>query len=414
MAGSISSKNRSVKGCENAGIIQPTRPRVRLAVVDSHPIQYHYQYFRLLAEAPDIELMVFYCWDTREGVQDPNYGKVKWDVPVLEGYPYHFARNWSPCPGPGDRFFAQINPELTTLLTPDRFDVVWVWGYSTLSAWLAVVTARARGLRILFRGEATLDVPRSWWRRLVKEAVVRGFLKMVDGVAFSCAANRRYYEHYGVPDKALIFSACSVDNFFFQEYALGLDRQACKVSLGLPVVRPVLLFIGRLEERKRPLDLIQAVAAMQATVKPTLLLVGDGPLRATLEGYCRQHGLLDVRFLGFRNQSELPVYYGSADVVLVVSTSDPSPKVLNEAMNFGLPSVVSDRVGTAGDLVVDGWNGFVVPCGDVGAIAQACERILTDPSLAQRMSENARNKIDEWSFESGTAAIEHWLLEARP
>ncbi len=144
-----------------------------------------------------------------------------------------------------------------------------------------------------------------------------------------------------------------------------------------------------------------------------LLIVGDGPLRVSLEEYCRTRQLQDVRFLGFRNQSELPTFYRAADLALLVSSVDQSPKMLNEAMNFGLPAVVSDRVGTAGDLVVDGWNGFVVPCGDVGAIARACERILTDPVLAKRMSENARKKIDEWSFERGTAAIEQWLLGAQ-
>ena len=387
---------------------------MRIAIIDSHPIQYHYQYFRLLATNPNIDLTVFYCWDTRDGVRDPNYGNVEWDVPVLEGYRYRFLRNWSFRPGPGDRFFAQINPGLISLLTPQHFDAVWVWGYSNLSAWLAVVTARARGLRVLFRGEATLDVPRSWWRRLLKGAVVRGFLKMVDGVAYSCEANRRYYTHYGVSQEALIFAPCAVDNQYFQSHARGLDPLACKAELGLAAERPVMLFIGRLDARKRPLDLIQALERLRENLKPTLLLVGDGPLRASLEDYCQARGLHEVRFLGFRNQSELPVCYGAADVVLVVSTRDPSPKVLNEAMNFCLPAVVSDRVGTAGDLVVDGWNGFVVPCGDVGAIAQACERILTDPTLAQRMGENARKQIDDWSFESGTAAIERWLLEARP
>lgn len=388
--------------------------KIRLAIVDSHPIQYHYQYFRLLAENPDIELTVFFCWDTRAGVADPNYGKVKWDVPVLEGYQYQFVRNWSLRPGPGDRFFAQINPGLIALLSPKQFDAVWVWGYSNLSAWLSVLTARARGLRVLFRGEATLDVPRSWWRRLVKEAVVRSFMKMVDGVAYSCEANRRYYAHYGVPNEALLFSACAVDNTYFQRHARALEPSACRAALELPEEGAVLLFIGRLEARKRPLDLIQAVERLRGTLNPTLLLVGDGPLRAELEQYCQQQGLLDnVRFLGFRNQSELPVCYAAADLVLVVSTSDPSPKVLNEAMNFGLPAVVSDRVGTAGDLLVAGWNGLVVPCGDVEAIAQACERILTDLDLSNLMSEHARQQIEVWSFESGTAAIESWLLEQK-
>ena len=390
------------------------RKRLRIAVVDSHPIQYHYQYFRLLAANPAIELMVFYCWDTRDGVHDPNYGKVEWDVPVLEGYRHRFLRNWSPRPGPGDRLFAQINPGLIAELTPANFDVVWVWGYSNLSSWIAVMTARLRGLRVIFRGESTLDVPRSRIKQLVKETVVRGFLKMVDGVAYSCAANRRYYAHYGVPPERLIFSACAVDNQFFQAQGRACDRRACREELGLPVERPVLLFIGRLEARKRPLDMIKAVESLSEGVRPLLMLVGDGPLRGSLETYCQESSLDAVRFLGFRNQSALPVCYGAADVVLVVSESDPSPKVLNEAMNFGLPAVVSDRVGTAGDLIIDGWNGFVVPCGDVDAIAQACERILSDQALAAQMRENALHKIDEWSFEQGAAAIERWLLEDRP
>lgn len=387
---------------------------IRLAIVDSHPIQYHYQYFRLLAAKPNIELEVFFCWDTRGGVQDPNYGKVQWDVPLLEGYRYRFVRNWSPRPGPGDRFFAQINPSLISVLSPKRFDVVWVWGYSNLSSWIAAMTAHSRGMRVLFRGEATLDAPRSGWRKLIKEVVVRGFLKMVDGVAYSCAANRRYYEHYGVPEAALIFSACAVDNDYFQVPAIGQDKQSRRVQLGIAMDRPVLLFIGRLEDRKRPLDMIHAMELLYEKTRPTLMLVGDGPLRQSLEEYCRKRGLHDVRFLGFRNQSELQACYGAADLLLVVSDSDPSPKVLNEAMNFGLPAIVSDRVGTAGDLIIDGCNGFVVPCGDVEAIARACERILSDPALARMMAENARNKIDEWSFESGASAIAGWLSEEQP
>ncbi|MBV5333956.1 glycosyltransferase [bacterium] len=294
--------------------VSETRPKIRLAVVDSHPIQYHYQYFRLLAANPNIDLTVFFCWDTRDGVLDPSYGKVEWDVPVLEGDRYRFVRNRSFRPGPGDRFLAQVNPGLISLLTPEHFDAVWVWGYSTLSAWLAVATARARGMRVLFRGEATLDVRRSWWRRMVKETVVRGFLKMVDGVAYSCAANRRYYAHYGVPEKALIFSPCAVDNRFFQNYSRGGDKWRCKEELGLAADRPVLLFVGRFVELKQPLDMIQAVESMRETIRPILLLVGDGPLRTSLEDYCRTRNLDEIRFLGFRNQSELPLYYCAADV----------------------------------------------------------------------------------------------------
>lgn len=74
---------------------------VRLAVVDSHPIQYHYPYFKLLAAAPEIDLHVYFCEDTRSGVHDPSYGRIKWDVPVLEGYASTFL--WNAMPKVGAR-----------------------------------------------------------------------------------------------------------------------------------------------------------------------------------------------------------------------------------------------------------------------------------------------------------------------
>jgi glycosyltransferase involved in cell wall biosynthesis len=386
----------------------PRTRKVRLAVVDSHPIQYHYQYYRLLAEFSDIDLHVFYCWDTRAGVQDPSYGKVAWDVPLLEGYSHSFVTNRAR--QTGFNFMGQINPGLFAELTPDRFDVVWIWGYSTVSAWIAAVTARARGLRVLFRGEATLDVPRSWLRRLAKEAIVRGFLRLVDGVAYSCAANRRYYEHYGVQPDALVFAPCAVDNSFFALLGDGLERDGCRASLGLADDDRVVLFVGRLIDVKRPLDLLRVYEQLPRDSNPVMLLVGDGPLRPELERYCQERGIDNIRFVGFRNQTELARYYVAADLFLLTSAEDRSPKTLNEAMNFGLPAVVTDRVGTVGDLIVDGWNGFVVPCGDPGAIAQACARILTDRDLAIRMRANAETRVAEWSFERGAAAIRQWLV----
>ncbi|MGY6214046.1 glycosyltransferase family 4 protein [Methylolobus aquaticus] len=388
--------------------------RIRVAVVESHPIQYHFQYYQILAKRPNIDVTVLFCWDTRLGVDDPSFGRLLWDVPLLEGYRYLFLRNVSARPGAGVRFFSQINPELVSLLTPENFDVVWVWGYSTFSAWLAVLLARLRGLRVLFRGEATLEAPRSAVRRLVKSVAVRAFLKMVNGVAYSCAGNRRYFEHYGVSGESLLFAACAVDNEFFQAAARGLDQRSCRLALKLEPALPVLLFIGRLDERKRPMDIIQAVEKIPKSKRPSTLFVGDGPLRGALEEYCRRRDLFTVGFAGFRNQSELATCYRAANLLLVVSESDPSPKVINEAMNFGLPTVVSDRVGTAGDLVINDHNGFIVECGNTDEIAEACLRILYEDGVAKRMSEAARVKIKEWSFMRGATAIENWILGQKP
>lgn len=388
-----------------------TDGKVRLVVVDSHPIQYHYQYYRLFGADPRFDQKVYFCWDTREGVEDPSYGKVRWDVPLLEGYKSEFVPNlaWRQ----GFHFSGQINPGLLRRLDPSSVDVAWIWGYSTASAWLAAITARLRGIPVLFRGEATLEAPRSKLRRLVKALLVRAFLRTVSAVAYSCSANRRYYEHYGVAHQNLVFAPCAVDNAFFQEAGRNADRHSCRHKLGLSDEDRVILFVGRLIDVKRPLDLLQVLRQLPPELNPVLLLVGDGPLREEMSAYCRKYGLDRVRYCGFVNQSDLAAYYQAADVFVLASEVDQSPKALNEAMAFGLPVVVTDRIGTGEDLVFEGRNGFIVPCGDVDRLAACLSEILTDPVKATALGVESRKIIESWTFEKGYAAIRSWLLDRR-
>jgi glycosyltransferase involved in cell wall biosynthesis len=385
------------------------KAKVRLAIVDSHPIQYHFQYYQMLGQDPQIDAHAFFCWDTHKGVNDPSYGVVKWDLPLLDGYQHSFLPNWARRPGPG--FFGQINPSLMRILCKRRFDVVWVWGYANVSSWIAAMTAKAKGLRVLMRGEADLERPRSRVKKLVKELVVRMFLSMVDGVAYSCTANRKYYQHYGVNTAKLIFVPCAVDNSRFGIQAGQLNRSTARALLNLPTEAKVVLFVGQLIGRKRPLDLIKAVERLMAKFPVTLMLVGDGMLRGSLEDYCQSKQLTCVRFEGFKNQTQLAGYYAAADLFTLVSDSDPSPKTLNEAMNFHLPLVVTDTVGSAEDFVHNERNGFIVRCGDVDGIARAWERVLTNPAVAQEMGNYSAQIVSGWTIQSGYMAIREWLLK---
>ena len=83
-----------------------------------------------------------------------------------------------------------------------------------------------------------------------------------------------------------------------------------------------------------------------------------------------------MHLAGFLNQSELPEAYVAADVFCLPSVLHETwGLVVNEALNFGLPVVVSDKVGCAADLVRPGWNGFVVPAGQPGPLADALEQL---------------------------------------
>jgi glycosyltransferase involved in cell wall biosynthesis len=93
---------------------------------------------------------------------------------------------------------------------------------------------------------------------------------------------------------------------------------------------------------------------------------------------------------GFVNQSELPSYYHAADILVLPSEAEPWGLVVNEAMAAGVLPVVSDRVGSAPDLVVG--VGEVYPCGDTARLADALRRALTlasNPDTRNRVRRHA-------------------------
>ena len=83
----------------------------------------------------------------------------------------------------------------------------------------------------------------------------------------------------------------------------------------------------------------------------TLLLVGDGPLRADLERYATEQGLRNVRFLGFHQREELPAIYHAADLFVFPTLHDCWALVVGEAMAAGLPVIDSKYNGGAVELV---------------------------------------------------------------
>jgi glycosyltransferase involved in cell wall biosynthesis len=138
----------------------------------------------------------------------------------------------------------------------------------------------------------------------------------------------------------------------------------------------------------------------------SLLLVGDGPLREDCLALVRRLGLPDVVFTGFLNQTEIAAAYAAADVFTLPSKRHETwGLVVNEAMNFSLPVVVSDKVGCAADLVRENENGIVVAHNDVEALAFAIEQVLRNEDLRRSYGARSREIIDEYSVRACADSI---------
>ena len=378
-----------------------------MAIVAPHAVQYHAPLYRVLAALPFLDLTVLYL-DTLGAteIRDPEFGTPhKWDIPLFGGYRHRFLRNLAKNPLGG--FLSRVNPGLLVDLVRNRYDVVLIHGYSTLSYWLALGGATLTSAKVIWRGEvvsrpgAEGDGDRSIRRR-----AARWFLKRCDAVLYSCEGNRAFLRANGIDEHRMFPFPCAVDNAFMQESRARFQplRSKTRRELGIPEGRLVVVMCGRLTERKRPMDLLRALAAMEGRAVTTIF-VGNGPQRAELKAFAGAN-LIDARFIGFVGQRELGRYYSIADVFAVISDYDPSPKSLNEAMNFGLAVVGTGAVGTSKDLIREGVNGYVVGVGDIAAVARRLSALEADRHLCERMGRASEEIVRGFNFQADAAGLE--------
>lgn len=188
---------------------------------------------------------------------------------------------------------------------------------------------------------------------------------------------------------------------------------------------PVIIFVGRLTEKKGVQVLIDALSlGRQGLESANLVIVGDGPLRPALEERARTWGLSGrVRFIGPRNHASLPAYLSAADVFALPSVEasdgdkDGLPVVLMEAAACGTPAVASS-IGGIPQFLKDGRNGLLVPPGDAHALAAALARLLNENDTRKAFSTQASATAQafDWSVISGRYAelLKASLNTARP
>jgi len=398
--------------------VEPSRTgdkKVRLAYLVSHPIQYQAPLLRRIAQERDIELTVLFGsnFSVRE-YKDEGFGvEVKWDVPLLDGYHHRFL------PVLRDDGTQSVTTPLNYGIfdalrrgTEAAFDVLWVHGYATVNAMHGMLAAKALGIPVLLRCDMWLgDRPRSGPKLLFKKLFFQLLRNMVSGVLPVGTLNAMYWRHYLGDQVPFFLMPYAVDNHFFQRKSLEAEggRDDLRRELQMDAGRPVILFASKLQHRKHCSDLLDAyrllVEERASGPLPYLLIVGDGEERAALEEQVKMNGLTDVRFCGFRNQSELPRFFDISSVFVLPARHEPWGLIVNEVMNAARAVIVSDDIGCQPDLVTDGVEGYVYPVGDVKALAEALRRVLGSPETAIEMGRNARRRIDTWSFEEDVVAL---------
>jgi len=204
------------------------------------------------------------------------------------------------------------------------------------------------------------------------------FLKQFDALIAYSQRGADEYAALGFPCEKIFIAHNSVSRM----PASAPDRRPQTVD------RFTILFVGRLQARKRVDSLLKACAQLEP--KPDLVIIGDGPEREALQSLAKEI-YPSAEFLGARHGTELKPYFAEADLFVLPGTGGLA---IQEAMSYGLPVIVAQGDGTQDDLVRTG-NGWQIPPDNFGALVSTMKDALSDVARLRRMGEESYRIVKE-------------------
>ena len=375
----------------------------RIAVVNSHPIQYFAPLYAYLNRDPDLEITALYCSDfSLRGATDPGFKQqIIWDIDLLRGYPSVFLGKRAKRRSPRG-FFSLVCPEVWNEIRSGRYDVLWLHGYNYAAYVIAFFAAKSINIPVFMRTETHIGLQRAGLRRGLRDGILSIAYRFIDGFLAIGTANRDYYLELGVPARKIFSVPYAVDNDRFIPAAqlTPEERAGERRRFGLHPDLPVVLYASKFMPRKHPDDVLRAMAVIcQQGLRATLFMVGTGEMEDDLRALAKQLQLDNIVFGGFINQVELPKAYAVSDIFVLPAKCEPWGLIVNEVMCAGLPVVASDEVGCVGDLVHDGDNGLHIRAGDVQSLHHALGRLICDDQLRSKMGQRSLQIIRGWSYE---------------
>ena len=377
-----------------------------LFIFDSHPVQYKAPVYQELQRLRPGSFKVIYATDCSvRGHIDKDFGqRVAWDTPLMEGYPHMILHNERGMPLHGFRSLSGRG--IFALLKRERPDAVLISQFLYASDLAAYLSCLCLGIPVWIRHETQDEAfIRPPWKTILRQLCYRLAYRGVGHAFYIGQANREHLLNHGIPPARMTFSPyCTPPpRAGWTDADKQRVRAALRTTLGIAAEETVLLFSGKLIDKKNPGLLLDALARLtpEELRRIKLIYVGSGALDPMLRQRAAPFAG-HVIFAGFVNQGAMPDYYLAADVLALPSrrAGETWGLVVNEALQAGCGVIISKAVGCHREF--GGWERVrVIPDND----AAACVDALRDLVRFPRSFDWCLDKIGQYSTAAAARAI---------
>jgi len=373
----------------------------KIAYIGPTPAYYFIPFLRELSKEPGVKLTVYWgCDETVHTYREKEFEtEVTSQKDMLKGYQNVIVQNIIGKASYQKGFFGLNSIDFFKEFRRHNYDVVIIHGWQYLNNITALVAAKINGAKVFLRCEMPLNQEhhKTRLKKILKRIILPFFFSFIDKFLYIGIENKKFYEYYGARKNQLFFSPYSVNNDLFKSYLTKHknSRKNLRMHYGISDSDIVFLFVGKLSHKKNPKILIQAINQLKSK-KIKLILVGSGPLEKDLKKYVSDNKLSQIIFTDFQSQESIYKYYLMADVfVLPSGVGETWGLVINEALNFELPVIISDMVGSCKDLCTK--NGMSFKYDNLDELCRCMNFLIKNPGRRKIMSLNSRNLIKLYS-----------------
>lgn len=347
----------------------------RIALITNIPAPYregtHLELYNLLGN----NYHVYYCAKT-----EPNRAW-KFDI---GNYEYTYLKDTKIKLGKKQVYF---NFDIYSKLNKSNPDVVITGGFNPTML-IAFIWSVLHKKKRIYYSDGTLKSE----EHLSKvHRIIRSFIFRYTH-AFIAASKKgsELYESYGIKKEKIFFSPYCINNEEYYEFIKSKKEFD-------------ILFTGQLIQRKLPFFIIEVIKRVNSTYKCSIAIAGSGELKEKIIEEL-DNSELNYKYLNFIQPENIPEIYSKCKIMLFPTQYDAWGLVANEACALGLPVITCDNAGAANELVINDFNGFVLPL-DTKIWAEHIIKLLTNKEQYDIFSENAIKSVENFNYKNSADGI---------